>query len=381
MLLLGGHDAVDQGLVLHELGVLGGHQALDLVGVLGEEGVLDAQQAAVVDGATQQAAQHVAAAVVAGQDAVTDHEGHGAAVVGDDAQAAVGAGGGARVGLARELLAHADQAAQDVAFVVGALELHDRADALEAHARVDVAVGQVRHRAVLLAVVLREDEVPELQESVAVVAGLLALEGGTLVVVDLGAGAARAGGAGGPEVVVGAEAGDVVVGHALRVPELHGLVVVLKDGHVEAVDRQTQVLGVGAEVKGPGDRVGLGVAAKGEVAQHLKEGQMAGVADVVDVVGAQALLAGAGADLAHGLGALVVLLELVHAGVGEQQGGVVGNQGRGGVELAALVLEELQEVLADLRCGHGLVLRRCHRLCSFTVDGIRNPHSIRRCQS
>ena len=243
--------------------------------------------------------------------------------------------------------------------------LHDGRDALEAHAGVDVAVRQLRQRAVLLAVVLREDEVPELEEAVAVVAAgaavlAAAAELLALVEVDLGAGAAGTGGAGGPEVVVRAEAGDVVIGDALLVPELDGLVVVLEDGHVEALGRKAQVLGVGDEVIGPGDGVGLGVAAKGEVAEHLEEREVRGVADVVDVVGAQALLAGARADLGHGALALVVLLELVHARVGEQQRRVVRDERGRGVQLAALGLEESEEVLADLRGCHGLVVGGAH---------------------
>ncbi len=49
-------------------------------------GSVDAQQLAVAGGTAQQAAQHVAAALVAGQDAVADHKGGGADVVGDDTQ-------------------------------------------------------------------------------------------------------------------------------------------------------------------------------------------------------------------------------------------------------------------------------------------------------
>ena len=363
-LLLGADDAVDQGVALHDRGVVLAHELADLVDVGGEELALDAHEAAVVDRAAQQAAQDVAAALVGGQDAVADHERDGARVVGHDAQGAV-AGGVVAVGAAGEPHAHADQGPEQVAVIVGALVLHDGGDALEAHAGVDVAVRQLRHGAVLLAVILREDEVPELEEAVAVVAAgaavlAAAAELLALVEVDLRARAAGAGGAGGPEVVVGAEAGDVVVGDALLVPELDGLVVVLEDGHVEALGGKAQVLRAGDEVIGPLDGVLLGVAAKGEVAEHLEEREVRGVADVVDVVGAQALLAGARADLGHGLLALVVLLELVHARVGEQQRRVVRDERGRGIELAALALEEAEEVLADLRGGHGLVVGGAH---------------------
>ena len=84
--------------------------------------------------------------------------------------------------------------------------LHDSGHALQAHARIEVAVRQLRHGAVLLAVVLGEHEVPELQEAVAVAAGLaVGLAAADLlahVKVDLGAWTAGAGGASSPEVVV-----------------------------------------------------------------------------------------------------------------------------------------------------------------------------------
>ena len=194
-----------------ELGVGVAHELVDLIDELAEERALDAEQAAVEHRAAKQAAQHVAAALVAGQDAVGDEEVHRTGGVGDDAQAARSAGvARAVVGLAGDLHAEGDEALHEVAVVVGARVLHDSRHALQAHARIEVAVGQLGHGAVLLAVVLGEHEVPELEEAVAVAAGSAigtpAAELLALVEVDLGAGAAGAGGAGGPEVVVLAQA-------------------------------------------------------------------------------------------------------------------------------------------------------------------------------
>lgn len=68
-----------------------------------------------------------------------------------------------------------------------------------------------------------------------------------------------------------------------------GLVVLGKDGEVQAVERQLELLG--DELKGPSAGLLLGDAAKGEVAEHLEEGQVTAVlADAVDVVGADAFL-------------------------------------------------------------------------------------------
>ena len=239
-LLLGLDDTVDELGVLHDLGVGGTHRGDDLVDVVGHEGALDAEHARMVDGAAQQAAKDVAATLVGGQDAVANHERDGTGVVGKDAQAHVRLGVLA-VLLAGEALAQLDEAVHEVAVVVGRLALHDGRDALQAHARVDVAVGQLGHGAVLLAVVLGEHQVPELQVTVAVAAGravgAAAADLGALVVVDLRARAARAGGASCPEVVVLAQAGDVLLGHAEAPPDVMGVVIVGEDGEVELVER------------------------------------------------------------------------------------------------------------------------------------------------
>ena len=101
-------------------------------------------------------------------------------------------------------------------------------------------------------------------------------------------------------------------------PDVMRLVVIRKDGEVEALDREVELLG--DELEGPGAGLRLGNSAEGEVAEHLEEGEVTAIlADAVDVVGAHALLAAAGANLLHRLLALVVLLELVHASVGKKQ--------------------------------------------------------------
>ena len=355
-LLLGGDDTLDERDVLEQLGIGLAHLSVDLVDELGQEGALDAQQATVEHGTAEQTAKDVLATLVAGKDAVRDHKVDSTGVVGDDAQGAAGAGVIVGViGLAADLLTELDEVLHQIAVVVSSLVLHDSGHALQAHARIEVAVRQLRHGAVLLAVVLGKHEVPELKEAVAVAAGLAV---GTTaadllahVKVDLGAGTAGAGGASGPEVVVLAQAGDVVLGNAQRTPHVVGLVVLGKDGEVQAVERQLELLG--DELKGPGAGLLLGDAAKGKVAEHLEEGQVTAVlADAIDVVGADALLAGDRADLLHGLLALVVLLKLVHAGVGKQQRRIVGDEGRRRIELKTALLKEVEELGANLGRSH-----------------------------
>ena len=355
-LLLGGDDALDERDVLEQLRIGLAHLSVDLVDELGQEGALDTQQATVEHGAAEQAAKDVLAALVTGEDAVRDHEVDGTGVIGDDTQRAAGTGVIVGViGLAADLLAQLDEVLHQIAVVVGGLVLHDSGHALQAHARIEVAVRQLRHGAVLLAVVLGKDEVPELQEAVAVAAGLAvgaaAADLLAHVKVDLGARTAGAGGAGGPEVVVLAQTRDVILGNAQRAPHVVGLVVLGKDGEVQAVERQLELLG--DELKGPSAGLLLGDAAKGEVAEHLKEGQVTAIlADAVDVVGADALLAGDSADLLHGLLALVILLKLVHAGVGKQQRRIVGDEGRRRIELKTALLKEVEELRANLSRSH-----------------------------
>ena len=257
-----------------------------------------------------------------------------------DAQAKIGLGllGGngtrnhvAVVGLARQALAHGNQAAQHVSLVVGLDALHDGSRALEAEAGVDVLGGQRRERAVFLAVELGEHAVPILEETVAITTRstvrLAAAELGTLVVVKLGARTARAGRAGAPEVVVLAQTRDVVFGDAERLPDLDGLVVVLEDSEVQLLDREPQH--VGRELERPSAHLFFEILAEAEVAHHLEERQMTtGCTDDVNVVGAHALLNGGRANVVgiEFLDMQKVRLELNHTCTREQQRRVVGNQ-------------------------------------------------------
>ena len=294
-LLLAGDDLRDELAVLDDLGVRLAHELDDALDEADEERVLDAEKTPVAHRAAQQAAQHVAAALVAREDAVGDQEGHRARVVGDDAQRGRRLLVGAVVG-AGDLLGERHEVAQDVGLEVRVHALQDRGDALEAHAGVDVLLGQRHERAVLGAVVLHEDEVPVLEVAVAVAADravrAVAAELRALVVVELRARAARAGGAGGPEVVLGAHAHDALGRHADLVdPDRLGLVVVLVDRDPDALRVEPEHLD--RVLPRPRGCLGLEVVAEAEVAEHLEEAVVAaGGADDVDVGGAHALLHG-----------------------------------------------------------------------------------------
>jgi len=271
-----------------------------------------------------------------------------------------------------ELLARAcggcDQRLEQVDLVVGVHVLHHRRYALKAHAGVDAGLGQRMHRPGFVAVELHEHVVPDLDIAVAVFlgrAGRAAVNAFAVVVEDLGAGATGTGVTHRPEVVgsvaralVVADADDAFLRYAdVVVPDIVGFVVLGVDRDPQLVGRQLQH--GGEELPGVLDRVLLEIIAEAEVAQHLEEGMVArGVADVLQVV---VLAAGAHAALRRhraGVGAFVLprehVLELHHAGIGEQQGGVVARHQRaGGNDGVALGGEEVEKTLADGAAFHG----------------------------
>ena len=160
-----------------------------------------------------------------------------------------------------------------------------------------------------------------------------------MVVEDFGARTAGAGVAHLPEVVgaaarLVADAHDLVFRHAgFLVPEVEGFIVggVHRDHEARRIDLQR----AGDEVPGEADGVLLEVVAEREVAQHLEEGVVAGgVAHVLEVVvfaaRAHAALAGGGAHVVALVTAEEAVLELHHAGVGEEQRRVVARHEAGG---------------------------------------------------
>ena len=93
-------------------------------------------------------------------------------------------------------------------------------------------------------IILHEDEVPEFEETVAVLVGAAGRAAGdvlALVVENFRAGAAGADVAHAPEIVAGGDADDAVVGEAGDLlPQAEGLVVVVIDGDEQPVARQAE---------------------------------------------------------------------------------------------------------------------------------------------
>ncbi len=265
-----------------------------------------------------------------------------------------------------------DQRAHQVGVVVVVLALQHRADPLQPHAGVD---GRARQRLAPVGVdllVLHEHEVPDLDEAVAVLvraARRAACDGGAVVVEYLRTRAAGAGGAHRPEVVAGGDADDAAVGKARHLaPEVGRLVVVVIDGDQQLVLRQAEVLG--QQLPRQRDGAFLEIVAEREIAQHLEERMVArGVADIVEVVvlaaGADAFLRCHGAHIVALLDAGEHVLELNHAGVGEQQRRVVArHQRRRRHDRVAVAMKVVEKTRPD-------VVQRCHARAPCPCPGFR----------
>ena len=281
----------------------------------------------MTNGAAQQAAQNVAAALVGRNNAVADHHNGGADVVGDNTQGNIGLVAVAVV-LAGDLGNLVGDVAHGVNVEQGANALYHARQTLQTHAGVDVLLLQLRVVAVAVVVELGEYVVPYLHVAVTVAAdgaaGLAAAVLGAAVVVDLRARTARTG-AMLPEVVLLAEAEDTLRCNAdLLVPDLECLVIVNVDGRIQAIRVNADPLRTGQKFPAPVNGLALEVVAEGEVAQHLEEGAVTGgLANVLDIAGADALLAGGNAVARRLLLAGEERLHRRHAGVDEQKRRVV----------------------------------------------------------
>jgi hypothetical protein len=352
-------ERLDAALVADQLGILGAECADRAGDQLAHDLVVRAEQAHVADRPAQDAPQDVAAALVAGRDAVADQHHAGADVVGDHAQGHVAGVVGA-VALPGQLRRLVEDRAEAVGLVDVVDALQQGREPLQPEAGVDVLLGQVaQDRVVLLgralaAQVLHEDEVPDFQVALAVDGGPARLAVvGAAVVVDLRARPARAGDAHRPEVLLHPEALDALGGHAHDpVPDVGRLVVVEvdRDPQLGFLEPET-ALGHGLGDQLPRQRNGqlLEIVTEGEVAAHLEERSVPrGLADLVDIDGADDLLHARRARERRRRDAQEVRLERHHPGVDQQQRRVVGDQRRRGHDGMPALLEEAEPTAADL---------------------------------
>ena len=328
-------------------------------GRAGAAAVTACQHAQVPDAAPDDAAQHVAAALVARQDAVPDQHHRAAHVVRDDPQGHVGA-----VVAAIALLGEFGRPVEDLPGGVDLVEvvdaLQDGRHPLEPHAGVDVLRRQqaldveVVLGPDLAQLVLHEDQVPDLEEAV-LVGGRAAVAAvfGAAVVVDLRARAAGPGHAHVPVVVGQAAVLDPLGRQSdLVPPDRVRLVVPVQDGGPQLALREAEPavrLGLGQQLPGVLDRAFLEVVAERPVAQHLEErGVPGGLAHLFDVQRADALLHVRGPLVRRRPLAEQVRLERLHARDDEEHRGVVGDQGGRRHDGVPLLLEVRKEAAGDL---------------------------------
>ena len=170
-------DTKDEGAVLQEVGIRVAHALDDDVRHARKEGLGQPELAPKAHGAPYEPTEHVAASLVAGDDAVADEERGTASVLGHDAHRHVGDKVRAVTG-AGQFRHLADDGLVEVRVVNVADALRDDGCPLEPHARVDVRLGQGTQRSLHVLVVLHEHQVPQLNKpfasvTVGVATGLL----------------------------------------------------------------------------------------------------------------------------------------------------------------------------------------------------------------
>ena len=320
----------------------------------------------MTNGAPQDASEHVSATLVRRIDAIGEQEVDGARVVGKHPVRRTRRP--AVVWPPHDLDCLGDDGLEQVGVEVGGHVLHHRRDALEAGARIDRRLRERVTLAVGLLVELHEDEIPDLEElPLLAQRDELVHAGGTLppspvplppnVDQNLGARSARPRVPHLPEVVLVAQAKDAAVRDAGDLtPEFARFIIGMVHGDIKAVGVDAEPLAARHPFPGVLDRFLLEVIAEREVAEHLEEGVVArGVTDLLEVVmlstRPDALLAGHRTRVIAAFQTLKHPLELHHAGVGEQQCGVVRGHERRARHLTVRArrgFEVVQELAADI---------------------------------
>ena len=189
--------------------------------------------------------------------------------------------------LAYCILREFDQVLEEVDRVIVMFALQYGSGAFQAHTGVDTGFRQRDLLAARQFLELHEHQVPDLDETVAVlVSGTrrAACDPIAMVEEDLRARAARAGIAHRPEVIVRRDADDLRFRQARDfLPEVKGLIVGMINGNEQLILRQAVYFG--DQFPCVGNRTLFEVIREGEVSEHLEEGMVAcGIADVIEVV-------------------------------------------------------------------------------------------------
>ncbi|MNG70408.1 hypothetical protein D3C79_287930 [compost metagenome] len=189
-----------------------------------------------------------------------------------------------------------NQLAEQIDFIVGVHMLQHRGNAFQAHTGIYRRFWQRQHSAVRLAVELHENDVPDLDVTIAILfraAWRATPDVIAVIVEDLGARAAWAGIAHLPEVVgregralIVADTDNAFCRHAnLFLPDVEGFVIGLIDGHPQPFFRQVKPVFTGQQFPRVADGIVFEIVAEAEVAQHFKERMVTrGITDVLQIV-------------------------------------------------------------------------------------------------
>ena len=243
-----------------------------------------AQQVRVAHRAAHDPAQHIAAPLIGGEHAIGNEKARGAQVIGDDAVARLGFAVGRSLG---QLAALGDQRLEGVGIVIVMDALHHRGDAFEPHAGVDARARKIADDLVRRLDELHEDEVPDLDEAIAIFVGAARRPAGNVIAViveNFAAWSARAIRAHRPEIILGGDTDDAVFGQSGDLlPQIEGLIVVMIDGRGQPVGIETPFFR--QQCPGMIDRLFLEVITEAEIAEHLEECVMPrSVTDIVEIV-------------------------------------------------------------------------------------------------
>jgi hypothetical protein len=289
-------DVLDERLLRNEFGISISHR-LDENGkeLIHERFMLSEEGITVTDGTAENTTDHITGLGVRRQLTVGDGEGDGTDMVGDDAHGNILLGIFA-IDAARHLSDDLDDRLEDVGVVVGGLALQSHAEAFETHSGVDHLGRQRLKRTVGLAVVLHEDEVPDLDHLGIILIDqfgsghLLAIFFAAEVDMDLRAGSARTRVAHFPEVIMFVAIDDMIF-RKIFLPFAGSFVVAVETfSRTTLEDRCIEMVGVelqgGDEIfPGKADGLFLEIVTERPVAEHLEHRVVIGVvADLFQIV-------------------------------------------------------------------------------------------------
>ncbi len=313
--------------------------------------------------AAQDAAQDIVATFTARCRAISNRDGNASHMVSNHAIGDIGgAFQGSCVGLGTgDLGGEIKDWREQISVVVAALVLQHAHQSFQSHAGIDVARWKRHQFATWLTIELNEHQVPHFKHiRVAAIDQACGVASADAVVMNLGAGAARAGLAHLPEIVFHAARDHVVRGQKLQ-PQIATLFV---GRHrllgIAGTPRGIESIWVksvhlGEQLNSPTDCLFLEVITKRPVAEHFKECVVVGIAAhilkvVVLAAGTNALLSIHRARVVARALAEEYILELVHPRVGEEQGGILkwDRRARWHNGVTGLLLKERDEGAADI---------------------------------